>query len=182
MQVHGDSPDTPAGLGWKPDPVPEREQNATDRQALPGFIRWAFKEHKAGDYAMLVLWGHAYRLQSGIRRRAPESTRSVRGLGEVLRPPGRNAASSGHGDAETRHRWLRRMRYRHGRDGCSTGAVCEVPAGVSDRHSAPGLAYDKVLNRLVVPEGRDVMDAAETGSYIVRRCCEAYTRSGARCR
>jgi hypothetical protein len=179
VQVHGDGAPTRRQVGRGHEPVPGGQQNATNGEALLGFIRWAVRaagHDPRRDYSMLVLWGHAYRFAIGhAETRAGIDALDFAELAEVLRR------------LQEEYRQAQNMQEMPrldivGFDACD---IATVEMAVQLEQFAkfllasqigiplPGWPYDKVLDRLAGPEG-DVMDPAELGTYIVRRYCEAY--------
>jgi hypothetical protein len=159
------------------------EQAATEGgHALKMFIRAALGEaayQASGDTkycTMLVLWGHAYDFAFGR-----EQTRSGQidaldfgELTQVLTELRRELGVSN----ETKLDIL-------GFDACDLATVemaCQFAkfahylVGSQIGIPIPGWPYDRILDRLRTPMGRQ-MGPAELGSYIVRRFCEAYPAS-----
>jgi hypothetical protein len=178
-QVHGDGEPKRHHIGHGEEPVPKGDQEVADGQALMRFIIKSITaaNHRHGfDRAMLVLWGHAYDFTIGkAKTRAglidaldfgelkrvlallKEQARQAFGTSYPLDIVGFDAC-----DVAT----VELASQLHGYANYLVGSQIGVPI--------PGWPYDRVLERLQAPQGR-LMGAAEFGSWIVRRYCEAYT-------
>jgi hypothetical protein len=154
---------------------------------LPTFIRDSIRvvKHQRSDHSLLVLWGHAYdfafgrsRTRSGIVDALDfhELSTILRHLQETLRLEMANGDDS-----------LPTLDII-GFDACEVATVemaCQLHPfakyllGSQVGIPIPGWPYDRILSRLVNPQGDRVMAPAEFGAYAVRRFCESYDASDA---
>src|SRR5262249_9118985 len=156
--------------------VPEDQRDEHHGRALGQFIATSLEEaghnpNKKDDYAMLVLWGHAYDFAFGRER-------TKDGLIDAL-------------DFAELSDVLEKLqeRFAPGKkldilafDACDLATIemaCQLCpytkylVGSQIGIPIPGFPYDRILDRARCPIGR-TMGPAEFGSYIVRRFCESY--------
>jgi Clostripain family len=179
VQIHGNGKTRRRQVGRADDKIPKDQLDVTNGHALTQFILWALKEakhHSPEDYSMLVLWGHAYRFGIGatetragvdaldfaelaqVLSRVQETYRSTYGMKET---PKLDIVGFDARDVATIEMAVQLEQFAH----FLLASQIEMPL--------PGWPYHKILDRLRDAKG-DVMDAAELGTYIVRRFCEAY--------
>ena len=184
VQIHRGEDDAPkAGYIEKGKPItidaladvpdtPERRK-LHDGQALLGFVESVLKPPRfnPGDHTMLVLWGHAYDFAFGRNKKR-------NGVIDAI-------------DLTDIGRILKRVQERFGGakldilgcDACDLATVemaCELAPFAKYLLASqigvpiPGWPYDRILDRLRDPKGKEMLPA-EFGSYAVRRFCEAYS-------
>jgi hypothetical protein len=146
-------------------------------KALETFIQWALVEsgyprRPEGHFTMLVLWGHAYDFAIG-RAKTSDGAIDALDFAEFADVLTRLQQKAG-GKAKL---------HILGFDACDLATVemaCQLQPfahyllGSQIGIPIPGWPYDRILDRLLKPQGR-LMGPAEFGSYIVRRFCESYT-------
>lgn len=179
-QVHGEGEPWRYHIGLSEKPVPKDQQDIGDGQALMHFIIDSLRtaRHRPGyDRSMLVLWGHAYDFAIGkaTTRSGTVDALDFAELKKVLMSLMEQARRA-FGIPDPRLDIV-------GFDACDVATVelaCQLHGyadylvGSQIGVPIPGWPYDRVLERLQDPQGR-LMGAAEFGSWIVRRFCEAYT-------
>jgi len=160
-------------------PVPEAERDPKRGRALEHFIRTSLMaaQHSAANpnhYSMLVLWGHAYDFAIG-RAQTTDGMIDPLDFAELYRVLERLQLQVGVPDAKL---------DILGFDACDLSTVemaYQLEPFASYLLSSeigipiPGWPYADILERLRYPFG-SLMNAAEFGSYIVRRYCESYSR------
>ena len=180
-QVHGEGEPWRYHIGHDNGrPVPKNQQDVGDGQALMHFIIDSLGAVGTGRITTVRCWScGATRTtsRSERQRRAPaRSTRSISASSRKYwsrcrsRPAGPSAfpihgSTSSPSTRATSRPWS------------SPVSSMATPTTSSDRRLAcpfRGGRTDRVLERLQDPQGR-LMGAAELGSWIVRRFCEAYT-------
>ncbi len=146
--------------------------------ALTRFIDWAVTtgQHKAGDYSMLVLWGHAYRFAFGhLQTQTGVDALDFAELATVLAAFQEKKRQDWNAPSPPR---LDIVAF----DACSIATLemarqlapyAKYMLGSQVAIPLPGWPYHRVLHRLAKPFGR-TMGPAEFGSYAVRRYCEHY--------
>jgi len=180
-QVHGEGEPQRYHIGYDSGkPVPKNQQDVGDGQALMHFIvdSLGAVQHRPGlDRVMLVLWGHAYDFTIG-KAKTRSGLIDALDFGELKRVlvSLQEQARQAFGIPDPRLDIVAfdvcdvatvELAYQlHGYADYLVGSQIGVPI--------PGWPYDRVLERLQDPQGR-LMGAAELGSWIVRRFCEAYT-------
>ena len=180
-QVHGEGEPWRYHIGRDNGrPVPKDQQDVGDGQALMHFIidsLGAVGHQPNYDRTMLVLWGHAYdftigkaktrsgsidALDFGELKNVLVSLQAQARLAFGIPDPRLDIVAFDACDVAT----VELACQLHGYADYLVGSQIGVPI--------PGWPYDRVLERLQDPQGR-LMGAAELGSWIVRRFCEAYT-------
>lgn len=166
---------------WKKESVSaSKPSDFANGIALLDFIGWALKtaHHDPKEpehYSILVLWGHAYRFAIGnTETQAGLDALDFAELAKVL--------------AVFQERIGKQYNLREpkldivGFDACELATIemayqlrpyTDYLLASQIGIPLPGWPYDRVLERLAVPEGR-LMGPAEFGSWTVRRYCEFY--------
>ena len=155
--------------------VPEPERDPTNGHALVQFIKWALKTAKhdyENDCSMLVIWGHAFRFETGaITTLNGFDALDFGELSTVLR--------------HVRNEFGGKRLDVLGFDACdlSTIEVAYRLREFADYLLAsqtiiplPGWPYHRVLDQLRKSQGRAPMTPENLGEYVVRRFCERYSQ------
>ena len=160
--------------------VPFDPQDAVGGRALGAFIQSSLDaaRHDQADpyhYCMLVLWGHAFDFAFGPVETSggvvdaldfAELSEVLLGLQKQLGGPEAKLNLVGFDACD-----LATVEVA-----CQLAPFADYLLGSQVGIPIPGWPYDRILDRLKVPQGRR-MGPAEFGSYVVRRYCESYKSS-----
>jgi len=161
-----------------------RSGSAVDSQPILAFIDSSLTRahHRAGDYSVLVLWGHAY--QFAIGRQRTVSGVDALDVGEF---------------ADALRQFQARMQRQYditperarldivGFDACDISTLelanqlepfARYLIGSQIGIPLPGWPYDLILERLARPRGEWTMTPAEFGRFAVRKFCDEYSELG----